>query len=382
MSWKRTSPSRAGATLAVLGLAAACAAVLAAPAGAVPSNGAAQIVTADHDRGRTLSGQGGKLRPAAGTWREDGKVTLPAPAFDPSGGIVDRAGNLRFRKGKRGVPLAGIHIDLATRTLSGRLGGSEMAVFKLGAAPIVDPVAGTAVLSEAALRFTPRAAKIVRKKLGLKRALRRDGVGMLWVNVRALPTREAARPVSSGSLDWGVLTGWRSYVLGNFGPGSEGTIATGGGATANGELADAGAYFGFPASGGTFEKGLYGATDRLSLQTAGSVTFDKPGHCIVEVKFADLAVTLDGADSSLVLDSAYDIDSPPGCADNPPVATDGTLFASLDLSGVTAAYAADGKTITWAEIPATLTEAGGAGWGAGYEAGDELDPVTIAVELG
>lgn len=381
MSRKRTSLGRGSATLAVLGLVAAGAALFAAPAGATQSTGNAEVITAKHDRGRTLSGQGGKLLPAAGSSVEDGKLTVPVAEFDPATGFVGQAGKLRFRKGKRGVALTDVHFDLAAWTLTGKLGGEEMTVFNLAAQPEIDPVAGTGTVVEGPLRFTREAAKVVRKKLGLKRALRHNGVGTIWLHVRALPTRET-RTVASGAVDWGVLTSWRSYVLGFFGPGSEGTITSAGGATSSGELAEAGAYFSFPATAGTFQQGLYGATDKLSLQTTGSVTFAKPGHCIIEVKFSEIDVTLDGSSSSLVLDSVYDIDAPPSCTDNPPVATNDVLFASLDLSGVTPAYSADGKTVTWADIPATLTAAGGAAWGAGYEAGEALDPVTITVGLG
>jgi hypothetical protein len=148
-------------------------------------------------------------------------------------------------------------------------------------------------------------------------------------------------------------------------------------------LSEPSGYFGFPEAGGSsFERGLNGAADKLVLETEGSVTFAKPAHCIMEVEVADLVVTLDGASSSIELDSVYDIDTPPGCTDEPAVPTSDVTFARLDLSGVTPAYSNGGKTVTWSAIPATLTAEGSAAFGLpNYKAGQVLDPVTVTVGL-
>ncbi|HEX6152684.1 MAG TPA: HtaA domain-containing protein, partial [Solirubrobacterales bacterium] len=177
---------------------------------------------------------------------------------------------------------------------------------------------------------------------------------------------------------------WRNYIL-NVPP--AGTITTADGATANGSLSAPSGYFGFPTAGGdtaSFERGLDGATDKLVLQTEGSVKFAKPAHCIVEVKLADLLVTLDGAASSIVLDSVYDIDTPPTCTDQPAVPSEDVEFASLDLSGIAPVYSDGGKTVTWSGIPAKLTAEGSTAFGLSgqYEEGHALDPVTVTVGLG
>lgn len=165
-----------------------------------------------------------------------------------------------------------------------------------------------------------------------------------------------------------------------------GTIGTEGGATANGTLSTASAFFAFPAAGGSFEKGLYGAADKLTLKTQGSVKFEKPMHCIVEVKLGGIEVSIDGANSSLTLDSSYDIDTPNkvthACEPNPPVITGDVKFATLDLAGIAPTYSANGKTVTWTAIPAELTAAGANAFGAGYPQGQPLDPVTITAAIG
>ncbi len=197
------------------------------------------------------------------------------------------------------------------------------------------------------------------------------------------PSHAAAKAIVGGDADWGVLASWRAYVLGQQGPPSSiGTISTGEGATSTGTLTEAGSFFSFPNAGGSYEKGLGGATDRMTVQTQGNVVFAKPGHCIIEVKLSNLELTIDGADSSIALDSVYDIDTPAGmsCTDQPAVPTADVEFATLDASAVTPTYSAGGKTITWSAVPAKLTAAGAAAFGSTYPAGQELDPVTISVE--
>jgi len=357
----------------------------AAPAWALSGGGSAELRLAQHDKGRTLSGQGVSI--VAGSPAQQAGNLLSLPISTVELGAVPAAGStgsLQFKRGKRVVTLSGVRLDLAAGTLNGNLGGQDLAVLKLGAQAQVNAATGKLSLSEGSLRLTAEAAALLKQKLGLERALVHKGVGMIWLAAHANPIR-VAKPVVSGATDWGVLTSWRKYVLGNQGPGSVGTITTAGGATANGTLTEAGAFFGFPAAGGSFEQGLYGATDKLVLKTQGSVIFAKPGHCIVEVKLADLVVTLDGAASSLTLDSVYDIGTfnGMGCTPQPAVATADVDFASLDLTGITPSYSADGKTVTWSAIPATLTAAGSTAFGLPqYQAGQALDPVTVTVGIG
>lgn len=356
----------------------------ASSAWAVSGHGSAELRLAQHDKGRSLSGQGVSVLAGAPAQKSGGILSLPISSLE-LGAAPSAAsdGWIRFKRGKRAVVLSGVRLDLAAGTLNGKLDGEELAVFRLGAAANVNRANGAVGLVAGSLRLTSAAATALREKLGLERALLRNGVGMVWLAAQANPTRES-KPVLSGETGWGVLTSWRQYVLGFQGPGSTGTITTGEGATAHGTLSEANAFVGFPAASGTFEKGLYGATDKLVLRTKGSVTFAKPGHCIIEVKLADLVVTLDGTSSSLALDSVYDIDTPEGktCGPKPPVSTTDVTFASLNLGGISPVYSADGKTVTWSAIPATLTAAGAAAFGTGYPEGEALDPVTVTVGIG
>jgi hypothetical protein len=387
MDCNRSNPSWNWlALIGALAGAAACALMLvaASSASALSGSGSAELRFAQHSKGRTLSGQGVSVTPGAPAQKIGGFVSLPISSLDfgpaPAAGTE---ASLVFKRGKRSIALTGLRIDLSGGTLNGKLGAADLPVFRLGAAAAVNPVSGKVALSEGSLRLTDAAAKELKRELGLDRALVRKGVGMVWLSAQASPTR-VSKPIVSGGTDWGVLASWRKYVLGNFGPGSAGTITTAAGAIAQGTLSGPSGYFAFPAGGGTFEQGLYGATDTLVLHTQGSVTFAKPGHCIVEVELADLEIVLDGTQSSLTLDSVYDIDTPEGktCNPQPAVATGDVPFASLDPSGVAPTYSADGKTVTWNAIPATLTAAGAAAFGTGYPEGEELDPVTVTVGIG
>lgn len=364
----------------------ACVWLLTAPSAlAVPGHGSAEFRLADHDKGRTLSGQGVTVSAGSPAKQEGNLLALPISSVEPGAAAAATSGGwLRFKQGKRGVTLSGLRFNLTAGTLDGRLGGEEIPVFWLGSPAQVNAAAGTVSLGGGKLRLTAEAATALKQGLGLQRSLRRDGVGMVWLLAQASPTRVSV-PVASGEAGWGVLASWRKYVLGFQGPGSVGTITTADGATANGTLSQPESFFGFPAASGSFERGLYGASDKLVLKTQGSVTFAKPGHCIIEVKLADLVVTLDGASSSLALDSVYDIDTPAGmsCNPQPAVATSDVTFASLNLSGIAPTYSADGKAVTWNAIPATLTAAGSAAFGLSqYQEGQALDPVTVTVGLG
>jgi hypothetical protein len=389
----RTRMSWALALVAVASLS------VAASAQAAAGQGTADIRFAQHKKGRTLSGQGVKVIAGAPALKNGNVLSLPISSVEAgSAAAAGSDGRLRFKRGKRGVVLNSLRFDLGAGTLSGKLGGEDVAVFRLGTPAQVDTATGKVALSRAHLRLTAEAAGALKERLGLERALARNGVGVLWLSAQAnlapkprpvpppAPSRVAV-PVESGEIGWGVLASWRKYILGNIPPGSAGTITPADGATEHGPPAEASSHFGFPIATGSsasFERGINGATDRLVLQTEGNVKFAKPMHCIVEVKLADLLVTLDGADSSVVLDSVYDIDTPPTCTDQPAVPSDDVDFASLDLSGIAPVYSDGGKTVTWSGIPATLTAEGSAAFGLSgqYEPGHALDPVTVTVGLG
>ena len=375
--------SRLATSLLALAAVAALTAAFAAPAGAVSGSGDAVIVAASHSKGRTLSGQGVKLIVGAPGSAQGNKLTLPIGEVSPAGAqpSAASAATLTFKKGKESMVFSDLRFDLAAATLNGKFQGGEVKIFRVEGQPQVSSGTGSVALSAAKLRLFGDTATALKSGLELERGLIRTGVGMVWLSAKANPTL-VAKPIASGAIEWGFLTSWREYVYKELGPKSVGEITTEGGATISGEVAKPGAFFTFPSIGGGFREGLYGATSTLALNTQGSVKFAKPGHCIIEIKLTNLQANINGANSSIVGDLTYDIDKFTGkaCEDQPPVSAPGTTIATLDASGVVPSHS--GNTVSWANVPATLTAAAATPFAPSYKAGQALDPVTITVGVG
>jgi hypothetical protein len=351
-------------TLAAL----ACIWLMAAPsAWAVGGHGTAELKLAQHDKGRTLSGQGGKI--VVGQ--------LPITELDPAKATAATSGNLSFRKGSREVTLTGVHFDFAAGTLNGLLAGQQTAVFKFGSAQL-DPAAGLIRLSEGVLRFTPEAAKVVRSELDLPRALRHNGVGMIWLSAQQTPSATpkpkptpVVRSVVAGGIDWGFKASWRSYVISAPPAGSQEVLD---GATATGPLTSPATTYGFPGTGGSLTAVPGGTVDALVLTSEGAVKWAKPGHGINEVRFSDLEIEIGSGGSWLIGDVKTEI--------GPPAESDDVRIAELATTAVTPQWSSGNGAVTWSEVPATLTAEGAASFSGFYDAGTELDPVTFTAELG
>lgn len=382
-----TDPRRSRLATSLLALAAVAAltAAFAAPAGAFSASGNAVFVTASHDNGRTLSGQGVQLLAGNGGSAQDNKLTLPIAEVNPVGSqpSATSAASLSFKKGKASVVFSDIRFNLSAGTIVGKLAGTETSIFRVEGAPQVNSGSGAISLSGGKLRLIGTTAQNLKDELGLERALNPKGVGTAWLAANAKPT-QVKKAVTSGALDWDFLTSWREYIYKELGPGSVGSITTEGGATTVGEPGKAGSYFVFPTSGGALEEGLFGAPTLLAAKTAGGVKFAKPGHCIIEIRFSNLEARINGASSGLYGDLNYNIGKPAGksCEPQAPVSLTGIEIASLNASGVNPVYSNGGKTVTWANVPATLTAAAAPPFEPQYKAGQVLDPVTITVGVG
>jgi hypothetical protein len=378
---------RSRLTSSLLALAATCAlgAVLAAPAGAFSATGNAVFVTASHDQGRTLSGQGVKLLVGNGGSAQANKLTLPVAEVNPIGSqpSAASAASLTFRKGSDSVVFSDVRFNLSAGTIAGKLAGTETSIFRVEGSPQVNSGSGAVALSGGKLRLIGTTAKNLKADLDLERALNPKGVGQVWLAAQAKPVQQK-KAVGSGTLDWDFLTSWREYIYKELGPGSVGSITTEGGATTVGEPGKAGSYFVFPTSSGTLEEGLFGAPTVLTAKSSGAVKFAKPGHCIVEITFSNLEARINGANSGLFGNLNYNVGKPAGktCEPQAPVALTGIEIAALNASGVNPVYSNGGKTATWINIPATLSASAVAPFASMYKAGQALDPVTISVGIG
>ncbi|WP_199035601.1 HtaA domain-containing protein [Glycomyces salinus] len=155
------------------------------------------------------------------------------------------------------------------------------------------------------------------------------------------PTEDAG--VSGAILDWGVRASWREYVSGDIAAGN--WEATGG-------ARDGGAVFRFTEGSGEAAGGDY------SLAFTGTVAFTGTD---VDLAIADPTVTAEGGRGVLSAEVGGE---------------------RVDLVEFEAELGErDGLLIAEA-VPTVLTEAAVEVFGGYYQAGDEMDPLTVAVPLG
>jgi hypothetical protein len=167
-------------------------------------------------------------------------------------------------------------------------------------------------------------------------------------------TPEAQGEVTTARLDWGVKQSFRTYVKGPIAHGSW---------TLDGVT---GEFRWETLTAGDYETGTGG-----QLTFGGGVRFT--GHdgqldltiSQPQVRFAhgSAELLLDVRGKSLDTDEFVELDD--------------IVFATL---GTAAPTVADG-VVTYTALPATLTEDGAAGFAGFYEAGTELDPVTVSIAL-
>ena len=163
--------------------------------------------------------------------------------------------------------------------------------------------------------------------------------------------------VSSATLTWGFKESFRAYLSSTIAKGE--WVAADGATYTTPDFAWSG--------GGALEP----ATRSGQLDFVGSVRFTGHGD-ILDTTIAQPRIVLDGASGSLLLDVSGTTQ------DGVPVDAAGVDFAVLDVEA--AELAREGGTLTWAGIPAVLTEAGSDAFGT-YAPGEVLDPLTVTVEL-
>lgn len=162
------------------------------------------------------------------------------------------------------------------------------------------------------------------------------------------PTEPSDGSIKDGYVDWGVKKSFRDYITG---PIAKGKIDLADGATET----DSG--YQFPKATGAFDDGA----DTLTAAVTGSVRFrghESGGEYELDLTFTELSVSIeDGAGILRV----GDVD-----------------LAELDTPGE---LTPDGDVLSLTGLPATLTTDGAEFFGGYYEAGQELDPVTVQIAL-
>lgn len=173
-------------------------------------------------------------------------------------------------------------------------------------------------------------------------------------------TSDTSCEVSGGSLVWGAKESFRSYITS--------TIANGGW-----EVSDGAGYEtpSFNWTGATGE--IDSATGAGEVSFTGSITFTGHGGILNMVMANPTIRFAEDGSATLLIDTRSNDTS-----GNLAVDVQQGELASLALPSPL--EAATGP-VSYADVPAALTEAGVPAFGAFYQAGDALDPVTFSFEL-
>ncbi|MGO2140991.1 MAG: HtaA domain-containing protein [Leucobacter sp.] len=192
----------------------------------------------------------------------------------------------------------------------------------------------------------------------------------------AAQAADTAGTVAGATLEWGVKESFRAYIGGNIAKGSAtplgsvsatetGTYVWSNGA---GEVAIDGSAgsIGFGAEDGVRFQGHSMEIDGQEISVLDA-TFTSPRIVITSPTSGELRMNVAG----YAFESTTELGEPFSLTDAP--------IASLVLPAPTT----DGTTLTWANVPASLTEQGALAFGGGafYSAGAALDPVSFSLPL-
>jgi hypothetical protein len=272
--------------------------------------------------------------------RVPGAVTLPARV-------------VRLTAGRRSATLSDLRLAQRVRAqVTGRIdGGSRRTLFTVSGSTLVLTGDGARALSRRLdVRLRPGAS-----------------AGRLALD----PT---TRTITAGTITWGYDTALRGAFQSAFPPLVSGGVAQNPDGT-----------FALPVTGGSYDPASRtGSVTSKGGFRIGYVLFpaDAQGAHGIWVTLGNVAVRFDGATGTLTATSES------GFHDTPVVAMASRTIATLDLSTPPTA-SADGSTLTWTAIPATIA-AGGQELVQSFRdapgrpsLGDvrEIDPVTITLQL-
>ena len=163
------------------------------------------------------------------------------------------------------------------------------------------------------------------------------------------PTSSApATPTTSGYLNWGIDSDWRSYVTGSI---AQGAVSVSNGATYTGGV------YSFGQSGGSYDF----SSQTGSADYSGSVRFT--GHAgALDLTFANPSVSVDSASAGTLW-----------------MTVNGTRVALGSVNLAAAARSELGGAQVYSNAPVTLTQAGAGAFNGFYAAGRTLSPVTFVV---
>ncbi len=192
------------------------------------------------------------------------------------------------------------------------------------------------------------------------------------------PTLNDPAALDGGAVEWGLTESMRYYVV-EISHGSLAPIAPAEVLNPPAPAPQIGS-FRFPASSGGYEVGdaADATDDRAVIEGQGTVVLCNSPHGF-RVTLSNPTVTIDGGDSRLTVD----VDTNIGGVWTPSQRVD---LATLDLDGASPFYNENAQTVTWSDLPVTLTAAGEQALQlcdpnnpgpCEYEEGDQVEPLTV-----
>ncbi|MCX5378637.1 HtaA domain-containing protein [Streptomyces sp. NBC_00091] len=189
---------------------------------------------------------------------------------------------------------------------------------------------------------------------------------LLGALLPAAAARAENRTVQGGRLDWGVKSSFQSYVTG---PVAKGAFQLKSGAATVG-----GSLFRFHSATGSYDP----ASGEFAAAFSGGVTFQghqKPdGAYDLDMTVSRPTVRISGGSGTLYLDVSSK------AKDTGAVSSQSQVpFATLGLGGID--MRGGGSPIALTSLPATLTEEGAKAFAGYYQAGAQLDPVSLSADV-
>ncbi|MFF4320240.1 HtaA domain-containing protein [Streptomyces sp. NPDC001568] len=189
---------------------------------------------------------------------------------------------------------------------------------------------------------------------------------LLGALLPATAAHAASRTVQGGRLDWGLKSSFQSYVTGPIAKG--GFKLRGGAATVGGSL------FRFHSANGSYDPD----TGEFTAAFTGGVAFQghqKPdGAYELDMTVSRPTVKISGGAGTLYLDVSSKAKDTGAVTNQSQVP-----FATLGLRGIN--MLGGGTPLALTNVPATLTEQGAKAFAGYYQAGAQLDPLSLSADV-
>ncbi|MFM8889324.1 MAG: HtaA domain-containing protein [Solirubrobacterales bacterium] len=372
------------ALVGMLGLSGSAAAAVVGPQGSATMDlGSGKAAKALTDAGIRISATGAAIP----TQLSKGRVRIEAPANDVSvtgdRGVITLAGSLVFFRGSERLVIGRLSVVSGNdaSAVKGRIGKKTVSLFKTGGPAELDDQVGTVALAGRATGLSPAAAREIASRFGIDRlpasrvgtssasgqAAFEDPYGTLCglqatsktagtlQEAGSPPEFEGATAATGLDISWGFRSGFRNYLF--YLPEAQGVMQAFDGSSVIPNpvpgLAPTG--FKWPYLTGRFNQASTGvATDQVVLEGSGTIVLCHKGQ--FRVNLSKPTIVIDGLKAQLVFDVDTSVNVNPAESKVDWIPNQRVVLANLVTSEATRTQTA--SSITWANVPVILTEAG------------------------